>query len=156
MTRVLFVCLGNICRSPTAEGIFRRALENAGMSERVSIDSCGVGAWHIGKAPDSRAQSAAKRRGIDLSQLCARQLTAEDFLTFDYVLGMDNDNLQAMRALKPAESNAYVGLFLEFSGTPGAEVPDPYYGGEQGFEDVLDMIETASQGLIQHLKSDRV
>ncbi len=126
------------------------------MSERVSIDSCGVGAWHIGKAPDSRAQSAAKRRGIDLSQLCARQLTAEDFLTFDYVLGMDNDNLQAMRALKPAESNAYVGLFLEFSGTPGAEVPDPYYGGEQGFEDVLDMIETASQGLIQHLKSDRV
>lgn len=156
MTRVLFVCLGNICRSPTAEGIFRRALENAGMSEHVSIDSCGVGAWHIGKAPDSRAQSAAKRRGIDLSQLCARQLTAEDFLTFDYVLGMDNDNLQAMRALKPAESNAYVGLFLEFSGTPGAEVPDPYYGGEQGFEDVLDMIETASQGLIQHLKSDRV
>ncbi|MGP9497241.1 low molecular weight protein-tyrosine-phosphatase [Halomonas sp. AOP43-D1-4] len=156
MTRVLFVCLGNICRSPTAEGIFRRALENAGMSEHVSIDSCGVGAWHIGKAPDSRAQSAAKRRGIDLSQLCARQLTAEDFLTFDYVLGMDNDNLQAMRALKPAESNAYVGLFLEFSGAPGAEVPDPYYGGEQGFEDVLDMIETASQGLIQHLKSDRV
>ncbi|MGO2146890.1 low molecular weight protein-tyrosine-phosphatase [Halomonas sp.] len=156
MTRVLFVCLGNICRSPTAEGIFRRALENAGMSECVSIDSCGVGAWHIGKAPDSRAQSAAKRRGIDLSQLCARQLTAEDFLAFDYVLGMDNGNLRAMHALKPAESNAYVGLFLEFSGTPGAEVPDPYYGGEQGFEDVLDMIETASQGLIQHLKSDRV
>lgn len=156
MTRVLFVCLGNICRSPTAEGIFQRALENAGMSERVSIDSCGVGAWHIGKAPDSRAQAAAKRRGIDLSQLCARQLTAEDFLAFDYVLGMDNDNLRAMHALKPDESNAYVGLFLEFSGTPGAEVPDPYYGGEQGFEDVLDMIETASQGLIQHLKSDRV
>ena len=109
------------------------------------------------ESTDSRAQSAAKRRGIDLSQLCARQLTAEDFLTFDYVLGMDDDNLLGNACfLKPDESNAYVGLFLEFSGTPGAEVSDPYYGGEQGFEDVLDMIETASQGLIQHLKSDRV
>ncbi|WP_018915796.1 low molecular weight protein-tyrosine-phosphatase [Vreelandella zhanjiangensis] len=154
MTRVLFVCLGNICRSPTAEGVFRRALEDAGMGEQVVIDSCGIGNWHVGKAPDQRAQVAAKRRGIDLSPLCARQLTASDFLDFDYILAMDNANLQAMHALKPAESQAYVGLFLDFAGRPGSEVPDPYYGGDQGFEDVLDMIEAASHGLIQHLKSD--
>lgn len=154
MTRVLFVCLGNICRSPTAEGVFRRALEGAGMGEQVMIDSCGVGSWHVGKAPDQRAQAAAKRRGIDLSQLCARQLTASDFLDFDYVLAMDNANLQAIHALKPAESQAHVGLFLDFSGASGSEVPDPYYGGDQGFEDMLDMIEAASHGLIQHLKSD--
>lgn len=154
MTRVLFVCLGNICRSPTAEGVFRRALEDAGMGEQVVIDSCGIGNWHVGKAPDQRAQMAAKRRGIDLSPLCARQLAASDFLDFDYILAMDNANLQAMHALKPAESQAHVGLFLDFAGTPGSEVPDPYYGGDQGFEDVLDMIEAASHGLIQHLKSD--
>lgn len=154
MTRVLFVCLGNICRSPTAEGVFRRVLEDAGMGEQVVIDSCGVGSWHVGKAPDQRAQAAARRRGVDLSPLCARQLTASDFLCFDYILAMDNANLQAMQVLKPATSQAYVGLFLDFAGMPGAEVPDPYYGGDQGFEEVLDMIEAASHGLIQHLKSD--
>lgn len=155
MTRVLFVCLGNICRSPTAEGVFRRALEVAGMGEQVMIDSCGVGSWHVGKAPDQRAQMAAKRRGVDLSPLCARQLTVSDFLDFDYILAMDNDNLQAMQALEPVESQAHVGLFLDFAGTSGAEVPDPYYGGDQGFEGVLDMIEAASHGLIQYLQSDR-
>lgn len=153
--KVLFVCLGNICRSPTAEGVFRRTLEQAGMAEAVQIDSCGVSDWHIGKAPDARAQQAALLRGIDLSGLRARQLSEQDFHDFDYVLGMDQDNLRAMRDLKPANSQAHVGLLLDFAGTPGAEVPDPYYGGDEGFENVLNMIEAASAGLIQHLKRER-
>ena len=153
--KVLFVCLGNICRSPTAEGVFRRALEQAGLADGVEIDSCGVGSWHVGKAPDARAQQAALYRGIDLSGLRARQLNEQDFTEFDYVLGMDQANIRAMQDLKPANSQAHVGLFLDFAGTPGAEVPDPYYGGEEGFENVLDMIEAASQGLIQHLKRGR-
>lgn len=153
--KVLFVCLGNICRSPTAEGVFRRALEQAGLADDVEIDSCGVGSWHVGKAPDARAQQAALSRGIDLSGLRARQLTEQDFAEFDYVLGMDQDNLRAMRELKPDNSRAHVGLFLDFADTPGAEVPDPYYGGDEGFENVLTMIEAASAGLIQHLKRER-
>lgn len=153
--KVLFVCLGNICRSPTAEGVFRRTLEQAGMADAVQIDSCGVGNWHIGKAPDARAQQAALLRGIDLSGLRARQLSEQDFHDFDYVLGMDQDNLRAMRDLKPANSQAHVGLLLDFAGTPGAEVPDPYYGGDEGFESVLNMIEAASEGLIRHLKRER-
>jgi len=153
--KVLFVCLGNICRSPTAEGVFRRALEQAGLADDVEIDSCGVGSWHVGKAPDARAQQAALSRGIDLSSLRARQLTEQDFAEFDYVLGMDQDNLRAMRELKPDNSRAHVGLFLDFAGTPGAEVPDQYYGGDEGFENVLTMIEAASAGLIQHLKRER-
>ena len=153
--KVLFVCLGNICRSPTAEGVFRRALERAGMADTVAIDSCGVGNWHVGKAPDSRAQQAALSRGVDISALRARQLCAQDFVDFDYVLGMDQDNVRAMHALKPANSQAYVGLLLDFADMPGGEVPDPYYGGEEGFENVLNMIEAASDGLIHHLKRER-
>ncbi|NVF14108.1 low molecular weight protein-tyrosine-phosphatase [Vreelandella maris] len=153
--KVLFVCLGNICRSPTAEGVFRRALEQTGLADDVEIDSCGVGSWHVGKAPDSRAQQAALCRGIDLSGLRARQLNVQDFAEFDYVLGMDQDNLRAIRDRKPANSQAHIGLFLDFAGTPGAEVPDPYYGGDEGFENVLNMIEAASNGLIQHLKRER-
>lgn len=153
--KVLFVCLGNICRSPTAEGVFRQALEHAGMADEVELDSCGVGDWHVGKAPDLRSQQAALRRGVDISGLRARKLQAQDFMAFDYVLAMDQDNLRAMRELKPANSQAHVGLFLDFAGTPGAEVPDPYYGGEEGFENVLNMIEAASDGLIQHLKRDQ-
>lgn len=153
--KVLFVCLGNICRSPSAEGVFRRALEQAGMADEIELDSCGVGDWHVGKAPDSRSQQAALRRGVDISGLRARQLRAQDFTEFDYVLAMDQDNLRAMRELKPANSKAQLGLFLDFAGTPGAEVPDPYYGGEEGFENVLNMIEAASEGLIQHLKRER-
>ena len=152
--KVLFVCLGNICRSPTAEGVFRRALEQAGLADQVEVDSCGVGSWHVGKAPDTRAQQAALERGIDLSELRARQLSEHDFTQFDYVLGMDQDNLRAMRALKPANSPAHVGLFMDFAATPGTEVPDPYYGGDEGFENVLNMIEAASEGLIRHLKRE--
>ncbi|UXZ55263.1 low molecular weight phosphotyrosine protein phosphatase [Halomonas sp. 7T] len=155
MKRVLFVCLGNICRSPTAEGVFQHAVDEAGLRGQIHVDSCGVGDWHVGKAPDERAQLAAKRRGVDISHLRGRQLSTSDFLEFDYVLAMDHANLQAMRALKPEESRAHVGLFLAFAGTPDAEVPDPYYGGDEGFESVLDMIETASAGLIAELTGNR-
>src|SRR5690554_5452379 len=108
--RVLFVCLGNICRSPTAEGIFRRLLEERGLAHRVEVDSCGIGDWHVGKAPDPRTREAAARRGIDLSTLRARQLQDEDFVAFDYLLAMDHDNLAAMRARAPRELEAHLGL----------------------------------------------
>ncbi|TFH85134.1 low molecular weight phosphotyrosine protein phosphatase [Billgrantia azerbaijanica] len=150
--RVLFVCLGNICRSPTAEGVFRRQLDEAGLADAVAVDSCGIGPWHVGKAPDPRAQAAARRRGVDLSGLRARQLDDEDFYRFDYLLAMDHDNLTAIEARRPPDSDAVVTLFLEYAGHPDRAVPDPYFGGEQGFEEVLDLIEAASRGLIVTLR----
>jgi protein-tyrosine phosphatase len=150
--KVLFVCLGNICRSPTAEGVFRRALERAGWQDRVVVDSCGVGRWHLGNAPDPRAQAAAEQRGIDISGLRARQLQAQDFTEFDYVLGMDRDNLRAMLAMKPTHANAHVGLFLDFADLAESEVPDPYYGGDEGFERVFNLLETAAEGLVAHIQ----
>lgn len=149
--RVLFVCLGNICRSPTAEGVFRTHLERAGLAERVEVDSCGVASWHVGKAPDGRAREAAARRGVDLSALRARQLAAEDFERFDYVLAMDHDNLAALEAQRPASSEAVVGLFLAYAGWPERAVPDPYYGGDDGFEEVLDLVDAASRGLVTEI-----
>lgn len=150
--RVLFVCLGNICRSPTAEGVFRRHLEEAGLHERIEVDSCGVGAWHLGKPPDVRAREAAVRRGIDISGLRARQLCDEDLHRFDYLLAMDHDNLAAITARLPPDSPAHAGLFLAFAGLGSRAVPDPYYGGDQGFEEVLDLIEAASSGLIEEIR----
>jgi protein-tyrosine phosphatase len=152
MMRVLFVCLGNICRSPSAEGVFRRHLEEAGLLDRVEVGSCGVGAWHLGKPPDRRAQEAAARRGIDISGLRARQLSDDDARSFDYLLAMDHDNLAAIEALLPLDSRAHAGLFLEFAGLGRRAVPDPYYGGDQGFEEVLDLIEAASLGLIEEIR----
>lgn len=155
MKRVLFVCLGNICRSPTTEGVFQQAVVRAGLDDRVTIDSCGVGDWHVGKAPDPRSQAAARQRGIEIGHLRARQLKASDFHEFDYVLGMDRENLAAMRALQPANSQAQVGLLLDYAGLPQSDVPDPYYGGDDGFEQVLDLIERASQGLLDELQRER-
>ncbi|HSP57851.1 MAG TPA: low molecular weight protein-tyrosine-phosphatase [Halomonas sp.] len=151
--RVLFVCLGNICRSPTAEGVFRHLLETRGLESRVDVDSCGIGPWHVGKRPDSRACEAAIRRGIDLSALRARQLADEDFHRFDYLLAMDHDNLAAIEARRPADSQAHVGLFLAFAGQDDRAVPDPYYGGDTGFETVLDLVEAASLGLIEEIEA---
>ncbi|GAB2718176.1 low molecular weight protein-tyrosine-phosphatase [Halomonas garicola] len=151
--KVLFVCLGNICRSPSAEGVFRRAVEQAGLEQRITVDSCGIGDWHAGNPPDERAQAAAKRRGIDISDLRARQLGREDFAEFDYILPMDYGNLRDIRAMEPDAHDAHIELFLAFAGMPQGEVPDPYYGGEQGFEEVLDMIEAASQGLVEHIQA---
>lgn len=150
--RVLFVCLGNICRSPSAEGVFRARLERAGITDRVEVDSCGIGHWHVGKAPDARAQAAARQRGIDIAGLRARTLDAEDYRRFDYILAMDHDNLAEVEARKPADCRAQTELFLRYAGRPGEAVPDPYFGGDEGFERVLDLIESASDGLIVEIQ----
>lgn len=149
--RVLFVCLGNICRSPTAEGVFRHLLETRGVSHRVAVDSCGIGPWHVGKAPDPRARDAAARRGVDLSSLRARQLADDDFERFDLLLAMDHDNLAAIEARRPPHSRVPARLFLAYAGNPERAVPDPYFGGERGFDEVLDLIEVASQGLLEEI-----
>ncbi|MEW6765517.1 MAG: low molecular weight protein-tyrosine-phosphatase [Pseudomonadota bacterium] len=151
---VLFVCMGNICRSPTAEGVFVHKVREAGLSERIRIDSAGTHAYHIGNPPDPRSQQAALRRGYDLSPLRARKVSVPDFSAFDYVLAMDADNLAILRSLMPGDSRAHVGLFMEFAtGAKEREVPDPYYGGERGFEQVLDMVEAASEGLLHTIRT---
>ena len=153
MVRVLFVCLGNICRSPTAEGVFRHVVERAGLKDHIEIDSAGTHAYHIGDPPDLRSQEAARRRGIDLSSLRGRKATAEDIERFDYILAMDAENLANLRAICPVGLDEKVRLFLEFApNRPEREVPDPYFGGESGFERVLDMIDEAAHGLLAHLR----
>jgi protein-tyrosine phosphatase len=149
--RVLFVCLGNICRSPTAEGVLRHLLEARRLADRVTVDSCGVGSWHVGEPPDPRACEAAAARGVDLSGLRARQLTDGDFRDFDYLLAMDHHNLRVLEARRPADCRAHVGLFLAFAGQPERAVPDPFFGGGKGFEDVIDLIEAASRGLVDEI-----
>lgn len=151
MIRILFVCLGNICRSPTAEGVFRRLVNEAGLDDRVVIDSAGTGDWHIGSPPDARASEAAMRRGYDLSALRARKVTPEDLAGFDYVLAMDEENVRALKALAP-ELEHKVRLFTEFSSTPTPAVPDPYKGGAEGFERVLDLVEDAARGLLRDVR----
>lgn len=153
MTKVLFVCLGNICRSPTADGIFRELVKREKLDQKIIVDSAGTGDWHIGKAPDSRTVAAAKKRGYDLSVLRARQVSAADFDEFDYVLAMDNSNLRDLQRLKPTHFTGHLGLFLEFgSDKSHREVPDPYYGGNDGFELVLDLVEEAAEGLLAHIR----
>jgi protein-tyrosine phosphatase len=152
VVRVLFVCTGNICRSPIAEGTFRHHVRLAGLAERIVCDSAGTHDYHVGEPPDSRAQFAANRRGYDLSSQRARQVRRSDFSEFDYVLAMDGINLRALERLCPSQQAHKLKLLMEFSTGPALrEVPDPYYGGEQGFERVLDMVEQAAQGLLDHL-----
>lgn len=147
---VVFVCMGNICRSPTAEGVFRHMVQQAGVEEQFEIDSAGTHDYHIGKAPDARAQEAARGRGYELSGLRGRQVGKADFERFDLVLAMDRDNLQNLLRICPAEHRHKVKLFLEYSRNfDEREVPDPYYGGAQGFEYVLDMVEDAARGLLE-------
>jgi protein-tyrosine phosphatase len=151
--KVLFVCLGNICRSPTAEGVFRHLLAQEAPELRVEVDSAGTAGYHIGLPPDLRSQRAAHARGIDLSGLRARQVTVEDFLRFDLILAMDRDNLEELEAMRPAQSRARVRLFLEYAPELGrTEVPDPYYGDARGFEEVLNLSAAASRGLIAALE----
>ncbi|MDD4928463.1 MAG: low molecular weight phosphotyrosine protein phosphatase [Gallionella sp.] len=150
---VLLVCMGNICRSPTAEAVFRHYVERAGLSDSILIDSAGTHDYHIGHAPDSRSQQAAGQRGYDMSGLRARQVESSDFERFDYVLAMDQANLAILQRLAPRGCKKTPGLFLDFSRHyREREVPDPYYGGAQGFETVLDMVEDAAQGLLQHIR----
>lgn len=147
--KVLFVCMGNICRSPTAEGVFRHQVEAAGLTGMILIDSAGTHDYHIGKSPDRRAQQAALRRNYDLSALRGRQVATSDFHEFDYILAMDRDNLANLQRICPQAQQHKLSLFMEFSRKSGErEVPDPYYGGEQGFENVLDMVEDAASGLL--------
>lgn len=154
MKKVLFVCLGNICRSPTAHGVFQSLVDAKGLSNQISVDSAGTAAYHIGNPPDSRSSAAARKRGYDLSTLRARQAVESDFETFDYILAMDQSNLMNLRAIEPDNYAGYLGLFLDFSSQPEKEVPDPYYGGDSGFEHVLDLVESASEGLLEQIKKD--
>ncbi len=152
--RVLFVCLGNICRSPTAEGIFRKLVEEAGLTDYIEVDSAGTHAYHIGEPPDPRAVQAASRRGVDLSWMRGRQATRDDLRQFDYVLAMDRDNLGTLQDMAD-DVTEHIRLLLQFAqaGVYEDEVPDPYFGGPTGFERVLDMIEAAAQGLLQDIRA---
>lgn len=150
---VLFVCMGNICRSPTAEAVFRARVEAAGLARHIAIDSAGTHDYHIGEPPDARTRRAARQRGYDMSALRGRQVGREDFLRFDYVLAMDHANLSILRSLRPERADNHLGLFLEFARSHAErEVPDPYYGGAEGFERVLDMVEDAAEGLLSHIR----
>ena len=149
---VLFVCMGNICRSPTAEGVFRHRVAEAGLDDRVLADSAGTHAYHVGEPPDRRARSAAERRGISLEDIRARRVASDDFERFDYVIAMDRDNLAMLMEQSGPEHRQKIRLFLEFTDAHVDEVPDPYYGGAAGFERVLDLVEDASQGLLELLR----
>ena len=153
MVRILFVCLGNICRSPTAEGVFRKRVTEAGLAGRIEIDSAGTHAYHVGAPPDARAQQAARQRGIDLSGLRGRQATARDIEQFDYVLAMDRENHENLLDICPDGFEHKIRLFMEFAPTRSEkEVPDPYFGGPAGFDRVLDMIEDAAAGLLGDIR----
>lgn len=151
---VLFVCLGNICRSPTAEAVFRAKARRAGLAPRLTIDSAGTGEWHVGDPPDWRAVAHAAKRGYDLSSLRARQVTRADFGRFDWIFAMDRSNLAELERMRPREHAGHLGLFLELAPHLGRrEVPDPYDGGPDGFEVVLDLVEAASAALVTRLSN---
>jgi len=153
MVKVLFVCMGNICRSPTAHGVFRELVRNEGLGDLIAIDSAGTHAYHVGKPPDERAQATARSRGFDLSDLRARQVRPEDFIEYDYVLAMDDENYVTLEAQCPSEHLNRLRMFLEFAPEEGVrEVPDPYYGGAKGFEYVFDLVDAASRGLLQDIR----
>jgi protein-tyrosine phosphatase len=154
--RILFVCMGNICRSPTAEGVFRKMVAGTPLQDKVEIDSAGTHDYQIGAAPDVRATHHAARRGVDLTSLRARQVTTSDFRDFDYVLAMDEKNLEHLKALSPARHAHKAELFLNYSPTRGQagnqmEVADPYMGDDKDFERALNLIEHGCAGLLQHL-----
>ncbi|MBM6445666.1 low molecular weight protein-tyrosine-phosphatase [Pseudomonas mohnii] len=150
--RVLFVCLGNICRSPTAEGVLRHKLREAGLADQIEVASAGTGEWHVGQAPDKRSQAAAKLRGYDLSAQRAQQVTRADFSTYDLILAMDKSNLRDLESMQPVKGKAELDLFLRRYQSGIDEVPDPYHDSDQGFERVLDLIERASDLLVIELK----
>lgn len=151
---VLLICMGNICRSPTAEGVLRAMVEREGLAHAFEIDSAGTHAYHVGEAPDPRARKAALQRGYDLSALRARRINELDFSHFDCILAMDRENLAMLSRACPVEHRHKLGLFLEYAANhEEEEVPDPYYGGNEGFEHVLDMVEDAARGLIAAMRS---
>ncbi len=152
-TSVLFVCMGNICRSPTAEGVFRHVVRQAGLQDNIKIDSAGTHAYHVGEAPDRRSQSKARENGVDISAQRARKVAQEDFDRFDYIIAMDRSNYSdLMRLAKKPEQQQKISLFMDYAKDwNNTEVPDPYYGGSNGFQQVFDMIMSASQGLLKQI-----
>jgi len=155
--RILFVCLGNICRSPTAEAVLRGIAEREAPELQVSVDSAGTAGYHVGEAPDGRSQETGAARGYELAPLRARKVAVGDFERFDLLLAMDRSNYETLRRLAPAALKDRVRLFLEFAPESGTEeVPDPYYGGPADFEQVLDLAEAASRGLLRAIRSGMV
>ena len=153
--KILFVCLGNICRSPTAEIVFREIVAREAPDLGVEIDSAGTAAYHVGSPPDSRTRQAALRRGYDMSALRARVVEAQDFSLYDLILAMDRQNFEVLRQRAPAAAHQRIRMFLEFAPDAGAtDVPDPYYGGPNGFEEVLDLVEAAARGLLEHVRTE--
>jgi len=152
--KILFVCMGNICRSPTAHGLFQRLVDEQGLGRRILVDSAGTHSYHVGNPPDSRSQATARQRGVDLSGLRARRFVSSDFVEFDYLLGMDSGNIADMHAIRPEQARARLQLMLEYSKRfSEREVPDPYFGND-GFELVFDMIDDASRGLLEHIRKE--
>lgn len=153
---VLFVCLGNICRSPTAHAVFQSMVDKQSLSDQILVDSCGTGDWHIGRAPDPRSQQHALDRGYQMDNLRARLVDDSDFDQFDYILAMDKQNLSDLKSMNCQANSSKLGLFLDFCRNPNfseySEVPDPYYGGDQGFSLVLDLIEDASSELLHQIQ----
>ena len=155
MKRVLFVCTGNICRSPTAEGVFRRLVEQAGLPDRIGMDSAGTHGYHVGEPPDPRTQAVASAKGYDLSGLRARRIAREDFSRFDMVLAMDRDHHALLARFAPPSAGRKLRMIMEFARRSRVdEVPDPYYGGPDGFEFVLSLVEDAAEGLLEHLRNE--
>lgn len=151
---VLFVCMGNICRSPTADAVFQHKVVQAGLSKQIQVDSAGTVSNHVDAKPDKRAQAAGKKRGYNMSKLRARKLVEEDFQRFDYIMAMDLDNLDIINELRPADYQGNAGLFLQFlSDSDYDEVPDPYYGGGKGFELVLDLVEQGCDALLADVQA---
>ena len=157
MIKVLFVCMGNICRSPTAEAVFRHQVKAAGFDQAIHIDSAGTHDYHIGEPPDERAQNAAVRRGYDMKELRARQVYMRDFEVFHHILAMDKDNLAILKQQCPPQYRHKLGLLMQHSEKfpERKEVPDPYFGGRQGFEEVLDMVEEAGQELLDYIRNKK-
>jgi protein-tyrosine phosphatase len=159
LRRLLFVCLGNICRSPTAEGVMAELIDREGLAEQFELDSAGTGAWHVGSAPDERATAAAEARGVRLEGR-ARRVRTEDFEHFDLILAMDASNLRDLRDLAPEQERAKVRLLREFDpasvGSRDLDVPDPYYGGPGGFDEVFDLVQAACAGLLSEVREGRL
>lgn len=154
ITRVLFVCLGNICRSPAAEGVFRHLVAEAGLTRQIVVDSAGTGSWHVGEPADRRMQAAAGDRGVRLGSI-ARQVVPSDFEDFDWILAMDDSNVQHLRRLAHSSHHHKIRKFREFDPVaPGADVPDPYYGDDDGFAEVLDIVTRTARAFLAHLRGE--
>ena len=155
MIKVLFVCMGNICRSPTAEAVFRQRAERSGLGDGLDIRSAGTHGYHEGNEADPRAEAAAAARGYDLGAHCARRVRPDDFHEFDHIIAMDRDNLEILDAMAPDGSRSNLSLFLAYlDGSQAADVPDPYYGGAAGFDQVIDLVEEASEAFLEVLRRD--